>query len=955
VHIDPSQLGLSFSDWLVGALATSGMQAGLRLVRGTPAERELRKVLASALDSALQQVPELSRDPLRAALRERFSEPPRLAIGPGGSAREALKASIDAQLAALADPSATTADGRSYLDIIGVDADWLSGALAAATIDAIRAAAASAGVGGLAAQLNAESADAKLDAVLDVLLKLTHASAGSRGVPAAYSLPPPALAFTGRERALSELRASWQANRAAGTACSIAGPAGIGKSALAIQFAHEVKPDFPHGQLYVDLRGGADHDDAGLGPADVLRQFLWALGVPSSDIPPSDAERSALYRSLLHGRRVLIVLDNARGEAQVRPLLPGSPGCLALITSRRPLAALDTARPPLQLPLLDEQDAAQMLTRLAGPERVRAEPEQTAEVVRLCGRLPLALRITGGRLRTRPQWPVSEIARRLADERRRLAELKVGDLDIRASLMLSYRELDEAQALLLRRLGLLPGTTFDLLLATAVGGQFVVGGSAHVVTMRSAEEAIRQSAVVLAGAAAIQQEERAALGKVEAGLDALVDAQLVEAGAPGYYRLHDLVQVFARDLFREDDSLGAEQMMAELNYIGWAQAQAEAAIAWKNLAPDDLPARYRQSFASRPDVDGWLEQSHLNLVTAVETAYQWHHDQTAAQLAGDLWYLFMRNGLPTEMEPVLKNGSAAAQRVGDVRGQADLLYMLGALRLSRRSFADAAAAFQDGLALSAPGESSEQRAEALTLLANALTCVGRLEEAAARLADADRLMEAGDAPSRSGARIAGERATLLELSGDDAGALSGFSQALGLSRATGDVRQQAGFLERIGSVHLRQRRKADAIRCLEESLALCQDDRGLLRVKSEAMLSLGRADMMDGVTRRAKDLLAEAAANFGTLQIPEKEAEARYYQTLAYRRLRDWAKAAESWAQARAAVGRAEPETTRGLRELIDRARPQPPIARRPRTQTHLKANPGNPRQKLKGQDDDGK
>jgi tetratricopeptide (TPR) repeat protein len=704
--------------------------------------------------------------------------------------------------------------------------------------------------------------------------------------------------------------------------------------------------EFPDGQLYIDLRGA--EGGARLNPSDVLRQFLKALGIPSEEIPPSAGERAGMFRSLLRNRRFLILLDNADDEAQVRLLLPSSPGCLVLITSRRPLAALDTARPPLQLGTLDEQEATEMLSRLAGSDRVLAQPEHAAEVIRLCGGLPLALRIVAGRLRTRPQWPVSEIVRRLADERRRLVELKVGDLDVRASFMLSYRELDDAQALLFRRLGILPEPTFDLLLATAVGGQTVVGGSATAIsTMHSFDHALRHEATVSRGAQAIEDEERAAMEKVEAELEGLVDAQLIEIAALSHYRMHDLVRLFASELLRDDDAHLADHLMVSWNYVFWAQSQADAAIAWTSLLSDDLPARYQQNFRGSEEVNDWLERNRLNLLAAVSMAYENNQDYAVIDLFKALWYLFPRHGFWADLEAVLGTARAAAQRSGDLSSEAEVLFALGTLRLRERSFPEAAAALKESLALIPSSETKESRAQTLTYLANALTCTGQLVDADACLAEAEHLTQAptGAIP-RIAASIAGERATLLDLRGDTAGAISIFERAVEISQDANDSLQQASFLERIGCIYLRQHLRAPAIRYFKESLALCRDDDiQHLRIRSEATLSLARAHMIDGVSSEATKLLSQALDNFQRLQIPEKEAEVLYYQVLAYKKLQKLDSAQDCWTKAIEALNRTNPETTKHLRDLIVKSRPQQATSRRPRTRPSRKARANRRRQ----------
>jgi hypothetical protein len=215
---------------------------------------------------------------------------------------------------------------------------------------------------------------------------------------------------------------------------AIAGTAGVGKTALALQLAHELMPRYPDLQLFANLHG---YDTLQrLSPGQVLDRFLRALGVAAEALPTELEEQVGLYRSLLANRRALVVLDNAFSAEQVRPLLPGSSTCLVLVTSRRRLAALEGPL-LLDLDVMDPSSALDLLDKLTGPGRVDAEPEAARQIVALCGCLPLALRIAGGRLTPRPSWSLTWLAGRLADEQTRLKELQVEDLEVRTSFALS--------------------------------------------------------------------------------------------------------------------------------------------------------------------------------------------------------------------------------------------------------------------------------------------------------------------------------------------------------------------------------------------------------------------------------------------------------------------------------------------------------------------------------------
>nr|AGZ93914.1 transcriptional regulator [Streptomyces sp. WM6372] len=234
---------------------------------------------------------------------------------------------------------------------------------------------------------------------------------------------------------------------------------------MAVRVAHAVSPAFPDGQLYVELQRG----DAFREPADVLGELLRALGVGPGAVPADSGERVALYRGLLSHRRVLIVLDGARDEAQVRPLLPASPTCAAVVTSLEMLSTLGGTR-HVRLGLLTAEESREILARMLGRERVAAEEGAAQDLVRYCGRLPLAIRIVGARLLERPHWRLETLARRLESERRRLDELAVGDLGVRDSLAVGYAALEVPERRAFRLLSLLETASFPVRVAAAALG-----------------------------------------------------------------------------------------------------------------------------------------------------------------------------------------------------------------------------------------------------------------------------------------------------------------------------------------------------------------------------------------------------------------------------------------------------------------------------------------------------
>ena len=370
------------------------------------------------------------------------------------------------------------------------------------------------------------------------LAEATHRRAGpgssSRRAPA--QLPADVADFTGRagplERLCGLVSGARQRANGAVTVAVVAGTPGLGKTTLAVHAAHRLRPDFPDGQLYVSLRGGSDHPV----PADeVLARFLRDLGVDGARVPVDPEERAAMYRTRLAERQMLIVLDDARDAAQVRPLLPGTGSSAVIVSSRHRLSDLAGSR-LIDLDVLDEGEAAEVFTRIIGTDRAEAEPGPVHDVLGVCAGLPLAIRIAGARLAARRAWTVRTLADRLADQRRRMDELTAGDLAMRACFQVSFDALphrngtstDPARAF--RLLGVWQGPSIGL-----------------------------PAAAVLLG-----QPE----WPVADALEVLVDAHLIESPAPDRYRLHDLLRDYAAERAQADDPQQAVED-AVRRVLGW--------------------------------------------------------------------------------------------------------------------------------------------------------------------------------------------------------------------------------------------------------------------------------------------------------------------------------------------------------------------------------------------------
>ncbi|MFD3546808.1 BTAD domain-containing putative transcriptional regulator [Streptomyces sp. NPDC058655] len=524
-------------------------------------------------------------------------------------------------------------------------------------------------------------------ATTDVALPFGAPDAVAR--PGAPDLLPRApRGFHGREAELVSL-----SRAAAGEApvCLVTGPAGVGKTALVLHWAHRGHAGFPDGRLYADLRGFGDTGEPTLG--EVLREFLLALGVALRRIPESVNGAAALFRSLAADRRLLVVLDNARDSEQVRPLLPGGRRCVTVVTSRHRLPGLivtDSAR-PVAVDVLGAQDGTMLLAGVLGTERVLAEPVAARRLAELCGGLPLALRVAAARLVQRPGWSLGAMAAELSDETRRLSLLDVEDTGVRAALHLTLQQLPRQVSRQFAHLGRHPGTHVDRFAAAALADT----------DPASAESCLERLAV----------------------------AHLVTETASGRWGLHDLIRLYARSLDAGPDAL--KRVLD--HYIATALA-AMAAAEPGNEADFPLPADYLppaavREFGDRSAAVAWYAAERDDLTLAVAAAHAAGLHARTWRIVLALWPLIVWR-VRDDWVPHLETALAAARADADQHGEARVLNVLGWVLIEEGRIAEALTRLGDASALAARAGDAVAEANALIVLAMAQAALGSPDEAA---------------------------------------------------------------------------------------------------------------------------------------------------------------------------------------------------------------------------------
>ena len=604
------------------------------------------------------------------------------------------------------------------------------------------------------------------------------------------------------------------------------GAGGLGKTTLAVHAAHQVSAEFPDGQLYVDLLGASPQAAT---PGEVLARFLRDLGIEGDKIPARDDERAALFRSALTGRRVLILLDNAKDAAQVRPLLPGSSSCAVLVTTRNRTSDLASMR-FVDLDVLEDTEALALFSRIVGPERAAAEPDATAEVLVACAGLPLAIRICAARLAKRRQWRIATLADRLRNQHRRLDELKVGDLAVRASFQVSYDSLRPSvggvdPARIFRLLGLWQGAS--------------ISGAAAAALVGAPEDEIADA------------------------LEMLVDVNLLESPAPDWYRFHDLLRVYAIERAEADEpeAVRNEAVARLLSwYLSTAEAAADAISPQRYRVPregaDDYPPL---SFGSATEALAWYPLERANIVSATRQAATAGLHVIALRLPPTMSPVFNRFSNWADLVTTHRVAMGSAGIAGDRAGEAWVLNQLGYALATLRD-GEAFEHLEHALAIRRElGDFGGEAQTAIALATAHLTMHGPSEDALRYMQHAVDLLQPAGATSMLATALNNLGEVYLGL-GNLAAAEDCYIQARDISRDTGGY-VEGHALHNLGRVYQSLGRLDEAVASFEGARRRHRAS-GTLFGEARALKHLGELHTQTGDLDGARTSLAEALRIF---------------------------------------------------------------------------------------------
>jgi tetratricopeptide (TPR) repeat protein len=658
---------------------------------------------------------------------------------------------------------------------------------------------------------------------------------------------------------------------------ALSGKGGVGKTTLAVHAAHRLTKDFPDGQLYVNLRG---MEAEKLDPREVLTEFLLGLGIPAPAIPEAVDARAGLYRSTLADRHVLVVLDNAADERQVRPLLPGTPQCRVLITSRAPLAGLEAAT-TLSVDVLSHEHAIELLGKIVGTSRIAAEAHAADRVAQLCGHLPLALRICGAKLAARPHRRISELARQLQAEHTRLDVLRAGDLEVRASFSLSYDSLDES-----------------------------LRGAFRLLSLLNVPDFTAWTVAPLLGLSVADAEEL---------LDQLVEAQLIESRVRDStdsvrFRYHDLLRVFARERLTGEESASRRAAVLRAGLLGYAQL---ARWADARLSPiSQRPSLERTPGAPMIEVPpyaplDWFESERNCLTTIIEQAYNDEHWDIVVMIANRATTFLELRAHWGDVRRCGELALHAARHLGDRLGQAAALLDLGighryeehwdlavttfeeSLRIARdiadpryqayawlhcgdvyreqNRWSEATACFDQCLPIFRELNDRHGQAHTLRSMGAIYREQSRGQEAMTCFETAVELFRAiGD--RRGEGHALRSMGTVLKQQGELRRSLDCLTTSLPIFHELGDPHWEAYVLREIGTVYSDTGRIELAIKCLSSAIEVFERIDDPL-CGAQALRNLGDAYLSQGSLDQATQQLERALQTFERLSVLRAQAQ----------------------------------------------------------------------------------
>jgi transcriptional regulator with XRE-family HTH domain/tetratricopeptide (TPR) repeat protein len=674
----------------------------------------------------------------------------------------------------------------------------------------------------------------------DVLAAAAGVTGAGPSAAATRTLPRDIATFTGRQDELKQLMARWTAAEDSGGVVSvhaIGGMAGIGKTTFAVHAAHQLADRFPDGQFFLPLHAHTPGQRP-VEPADALASLLLTAGVPAAQIPPGVDARAPRWRDYVAGKKILLVLDDAAGHEQVRPLLPGSPGSLVLITSRRRLAALEDAA-VLSLNTLTPDEAAGLLARLADRADVTASDSAVGELAALCGYLPLAIGMLARQLHHHPAWTAAGVAADLVAARDRLELMHAENLSVAAAFDLSYRDLTDGQRRLFRRLGLHPGPDIDPCAAAALDDISLAAARRH--------------------------------------LEGLYDQHLITEPARDRYRLHDLVREHAQALAAADDLAASQAAIVRLldYYLHTALAAnghiATSTPAARRQQAPDAPA-WTPELSTPQQAADWLGTELPNLYAAASYAAAAERPRYAVAIPAAIGGFLRVQGHWDQSAALHQTALDAARHAGDRLGQAGTIQELGILAWLVGDYSAAAARLTQALALYRDLGERDSQGWALNHLGIVQQQTGDYPAAAASQQQALELFR--DLENQTGqANALNDLGIVQQLTGDYPAAAASQQQALELFRGLGNQLGQASALNQLGIVQQLTGDYPAAAASHQQALGLFRD-LGVRLGEAEALNHLGELLFRSSASQQARDHHAQALAIARQINAPIAEARA---------------------------------------------------------------------------------